>query len=70
MSLYARALSTYELSRATKLPMNRINFLIARYELESSGKDDRGERLYWLADVKTAAKDHERGVELERADWA
>jgi hypothetical protein len=70
MGMYDAPLSVFALSRTTKLAMGRINFLIKRYRLEAVGEDERREPLFWLADIKTAAKQNERRVSAARSEWA
>jgi hypothetical protein len=69
MSLFDAPLTVFAISRATKVPMSRIQFLINRYEIESDGRGDHGKPLYWWSSIKEVSEEHERGVELARAEW-
>jgi hypothetical protein len=69
MSLFDTPLSVFEISRKTKLPMSRIQFLINRYGIESDGRGDHGKPLFWWASIKEVSEQHERVVAAARADW-
>jgi hypothetical protein len=69
MSIYDQPQGVYAISKATRISMDRIRFLVSRYGIEAAGEDDRGE-TYHLQDIRDALKEDERRVEQARADWA
>jgi hypothetical protein len=70
MGMYDAPQNLHTISRALKVKMLRIKYLVHRYGIKADGTDDRGHATHWLADVSDALEKDNRRIFQARADWA